>query len=254
MELTGIRALVTGSSQGIGQSIALRFAEDGADVVVNYRTSRDSAEETGARIRAMGRRTAVLEAEVGSVEGSRKLVRDAIAALGGLDVLVNNAGIEIQAPLTEIKEEDYRRVLEVNLTGPLFSTQEFVRHLAAEKRPGKVINISSVHEDLPFPGFTPYCMAKGGLRMMTRNLAVELGPMGITVNNIAPGAIETPMNRAMLSDKERVAALLANIPLGRVGKPPDVASLAAFLASSEADYVTGSTFVVDGGLLWSYHE
>jgi glucose 1-dehydrogenase len=254
MNLTGIRALVTGSSQGIGQSIALRFAEDGADVVLNYRTSRESAVEIGKQIRALGRRCAVLQGDVGSVEGSRTLVRDAIAALGGLDVLVNNAGIEIQAPLTEIKEEDYRRVIEVNLTGPLFATQEFVRHLAGEKRPGKVINISSVHEDLPFPGFTPYCMAKGGLRMMTRNLAVELGPLGITVNNIAPGAIETPMNRAMLNDKERVAALLANIPLGRVGKPGDVASLASFLASTEADYCTGSTFVVDGGLLWSYHE
>jgi glucose 1-dehydrogenase len=140
------------------------------------------------------------------------------------------------------------------MSGPLFLTQAFVRHLAAEKRPGKVINISSVHEELPFPGFTPYCMAKGALRMMARNLAVELGPMGITVNNVAPGAIVTPMNREMLSDPTRVKPLLANIPLGRIGKPPEVASITSFLASSDADYITGSTFVVDGGLLWSYHE
>jgi glucose 1-dehydrogenase len=254
MRLTGRRALVTGSSQGIGQAIALHFAEEGADVAVNYRGSRQSAEETGARIRAMGRKCVVLEADVSRIDAARKLVADSIAGLGGLDVLVNNAGIEIQAPLVDITEEQYRKVIDVNLTGPLFLTQEFVRHLAAAPRPGKVINISSVHEDLPFPGFTPYCMAKGGLRMMMRNLAVELGPMGITVNNIAPGAIETPMNREMLNDPARVKALLANIPLGRVGKPADVASLAVFLASSEADYVTGSSFVVDGGLLWSYHE
>jgi glucose 1-dehydrogenase len=252
--LSGRRALVTGSSQGIGQAIALRLAEEGADVVVNYRSSRESAEETGAKIRAMGRKCAVLCADIGKLEETRKLVADSIAALGGLDVLVNNAGIEIQAPLVEITEEQYRKVIEVNLTAPLFLTQEFVRHLVSEKRPGRVINISSVHEDLPFPGFTPYCMSKGGLKMMMRNLAVELGPMGITVNNIAPGAIETPMNRALLNDPSRVAPLLANIPLGRIGKPPDVAALAAFLASPDSDYCTGATFFVDGGLLWSYHE
>jgi glucose 1-dehydrogenase len=254
MKLAGKRALVTGSNGGIGQAIAIQLAEAGADVVVNYRRNREGGEETAERIRQLGRRSPVIQADVGKIDAARKLVAESIAALGGLDILVNNAGIEIPAPLLEIKEEDYRAVIDTNMTGPLFLTQEFVRHLAAEKRPGKVINNSSVHEDLPFPNFTPYCMAKGGLKMMMRNLAVELGPLGITVNNIAPGAIETPMNRALLGDPSRVAPLLANIPLGRIGKPADVASLVVFLASSDADYVTGATFFVDGGLLWSYHE
>jgi glucose 1-dehydrogenase len=254
MKLAGRRALVTGSDQGIGRAIALQLAEAGADVIINYRRNREGGEETVERIRGMGRQSAVFQADISTVEVARRLVADSIAALGGLDILVNNAGIEISAPLLEIKEEDYRRVIDVNMTAPLFLTQEFVRHLVHEKRPGKVINNSSVHEDLPFPNFTPYCMAKGGLKMMMRNLAVELGPLGITVNNIAPGAIETPMNSALLTDPSRVAPLLKNIPLGRIGQPGDCASLVVFLASSDADYITGGSFFVDGGLLWSYHE
>lgn len=254
MKLEGRRALVTGSDQGIGQAIALQLAEEGANVVVNYRKNRDGGEQTGDRIRQMGRKSAVLQADVGKTDQARKLVEQSIAALGGLDVLVNNAGIEKRAAFLEITEEAYREVVEVDMTAPFFLTQAFVRHLVDGKRPGKVINISSVHEELPFPHFTPYCMAKGGLRMMMRNLAVELGSCGITVNNIAPGAIETPINREMLNDPKLVGSLLQNIPLKRVGKPADVASLAAFLASAEADYITGSTFYVDGGLLWNYSE
>jgi glucose 1-dehydrogenase len=140
------------------------------------------------------------------------------------------------------------------MTAPLFLTQCFVRHLVEQKRRGRVINISSVHEELPFPNFTPYCMAKGGLKMMMRNLAIELGPLGITVNNIAPGAIETPINRSLMSNPKLLEQVLANIPLHRIGQPGDVASAAAFLASPEADYITGATLVVDGGLLWNYSE
>jgi glucose 1-dehydrogenase len=254
MKLAGKRALVTGSNQGIGQAIALQLAEAGADVVVNYRKNREDGEQTAERIRGMGRRSTAVQADISTVAAARKLVADAIGALGGLDVLVNNAGVEIPAPLLEIQEKDYRQVIDVCMTAPLFLTQEFVRHLAAEKRPGKVINNSSVHEDLPFPNFTPYCMAKGGLKMMMRNLSVELGPLGITVNNIAPGAIETPMNKDLLADPSRLKPLLANIPLARLGKPSDCASLVVFLASPDADYITGATFFVDGGLTWSYHE
>jgi len=135
-----------------------------------------------------------------------------------------------------------------------FTTQAFVRHLLAAKRPGKIINTSSVHEELPFPHFTPYSMSKGGLKMMTRTLAIELAPFGITANSIAPGAIETPINRKLLSDPEKLRALLGNIPLGRLGAPGDIAGVAAFLASSDADYITGATIVADGGLLWNYEE
>jgi glucose 1-dehydrogenase len=181
-------------------------------------------------------------------------VDDSIAALGSLDILVNNAGIEKHAPLLDVKEEDYQAVIQINMTAPFFLTQAFVRRLADRKRPGKVINISSVHEELPFPNFTPYCMAKGGLKMMMRNLAIELGPSGITVNNIAPGAIETPINRTLMNDPKLLNAVLQNIPLRRIGQPADVASLAAFLASPDADYITGATFFVDGGLTWNYSE
>jgi glucose 1-dehydrogenase len=254
MKLQGKNALVTGSNQGIGQAIALKLAEEGANIVVNYRKGREGGEETGNRIRQMGRKCAVIQADVGEIDQARKLVEDGAGALGGLDILVNNAGIEIRASFLDITEADYRAVVEVNMTAPFFLTQAFVRRLVDARKPGKVINISSVHEELPFPHFTPYCMAKGGLKMMMRNLAIELGSCGITVNNIAPGAIETPINRQLMSDPKLLGPVLENIPLRRIGQPGDVASLAAFLASPDADYITGSTMYVDGGLLWNYSE
>jgi glucose 1-dehydrogenase len=254
MQLQDRNALITGGDQGIGQAIALAFAEKGANVAVNFRKNRQGADETAGLIRKLGRKAAVLQADVGHIAEARKLVEDAIAALGPLDVLVNNAGIEKRASFLDVTEEDYRAVVEVDMTAPFFLAQTFVRHLVDARRPGKIINISSVHEELPFPHFTPYCMAKGGLRMMMRNLAVELGSCGITVNNIAPGAIETPINKELMANPELLKKVTKNIPLGRIGKPEDVASLAVFLASSDADYVTGSTFYVDGGLLWNYTE
>ena len=254
MRLEGKKALVTGSDQGIGQAIAIEFAREGADVAVNYRANRAGAEQTRDAIEKIGRRAAVVQADVGVPTETQKLVGQSIEALGSLDILVNNAGIEKRAAFLEVTESDYRTVVEVNMTGPFFLSQAFARHLVERHRTGKIVNISSVHEELPFPHFTPYCMAKGGLKMMMRNLAIELGSCGITVNNIAPGAIETPINRKLLSDPQALAALQSNIPLHRLGKPPDVAHVAVFLASAEADYITGATIVVDGGLLWNYSE
>jgi glucose 1-dehydrogenase len=254
MKLSGKNALVTGSDQGIGQGIALRLAEEGADVVVNYRKNRDGAEATSAQIRQMGRRTAVVQADVGEPADARRVVEEAVKALGSLDILVNNAGIEKNAPFVDVTEEDYRAVIGVGMGGPFFCTQSFARHRRDVKGPGKVINVSSVHEELPFPHFTAYCMAKGGLKMMMRNLAIELAELGITVNNVAPGAIETPINKKLLNDPKLLEPLLANIPLKRLGQPSDVAGVAAFLASADADYITGATIVVDGGLLWNYSE
>jgi glucose 1-dehydrogenase len=252
--LSGRRVLVTGSSKGIGRGIALRLAQDGADVVVNYNSDPGGADAAVAEIRALGRHAVALKGDVGTVDGVRTLIADSVKALGGLDVLVNNAGIERHAAFWAVTEADYDAVLNVNLKGVFFATQAFVQHCRAAGQPGRVINISSVHEDLAFPNFAAYCAAKGGLRMLTRTLAVELGPLGITINNIAPGAIETPINAALLNDPVKLASLKGQIPLGRLGKPEDVSGLAAFLASAESAYVTGSTYFVDGGLTVFYQE
>jgi glucose 1-dehydrogenase len=252
--LPGRRVLVTGSSKGIGRGIALRMAQEGADVVINFNTDPKGAEEALADVLATGRRGVAIQGDTSSVDGVRALVSQSAEALGGLDVLVNNAGIEIEAPFWEISERDYDRVLDVNLKGVFFGTQAFVQHCRAAGHGGKVINISSVHEDLAFPNFAPYCASKGALRMLARTLAIELGPLGITINNIAPGAIETPINAKLLNDPVKLEALTRQIPLARLGKPADVAGLAVFLASADSDYVTGSTYFVDGGLTVFYTE
>ncbi len=196
----------------------------------------------------------IIRADLSNVDEVRRMIAESIHHFGKLDILVNNAGIEHHAKFEEVTEADYDAVMNINLKGVFFTTQEMVKHLLATQRAGKIINISSVHEELPFPNFTAYCSSKGGLKMLTRNLAVELGRYGITINNVAPGAIETPINTKLLNDPEKLGALLNNIPLGRLGQPQDVSSLVAFLASSDADYITGTTFFVDGGLLWNYQE
>jgi glucose 1-dehydrogenase len=254
MSLKGRNALVTGSSKGIGRAIATRFAQEGANVVVNYHSDPRGAEEAVADITALGVRGVAIQADLGSVASLRSLIEQSIAALGSLDVLVNNAGIETHAPFWDVTEADFDHVLAVNLKGVFFATQAMVQHLRTTGRKGRIVNISSVHEELPFPNFAAYCASKGGLKMLTRNLAVELGPLGITINNIAPGAIETPINTKLLHDPVKLNALVSQIPLARLGQPDDVAGLAAFLASDAASYVTGATFTVDGGLTWFYQE
>jgi glucose 1-dehydrogenase len=254
MRLENKIALITGSSQGIGRGIALRFAQEGADVVINYNRTAQGAEEALREVEATGRRGLIVQADLGKVADIRRLIGTAVEHFGRLDILVNNAGLETHAPFWEVSESDFDKVLNVNLKGVFFATQEFVRHLMTTQRRGKIVNISSVHEELPFPNFTAYCASKGGLKMLTRNLSVELGALGININNIAPGAIETPINTKLLNDPQKLGALLAQIPLGRLGQPGDVSGLAVFLASRDADYVTGATYYVDGGLTWHYEE
>jgi glucose 1-dehydrogenase len=254
MKLAGKIALITGSSQGIGRAIAERFAQEGADVVINYNRTPSGAEDALRNVEAMGRRGLIVKADLSKTAEVRNLIATGIEHFGRLDILVNNAGVETHAPFWEVTEEDYDRVLNVNLKGVFFATQAIVRHFLSTKRPGKIVNISSVHEDLPFPNFAAYCVSKGGLKMLTRNLSVELGQFGITINSIAPGAIETPINTKLLNDPQKLNALLTQIPLTRLGKPSDVAGLATFLASADADYVTGATYFIDGGLTWNYQE
>jgi glucose 1-dehydrogenase len=253
-KLAGKVAFVTGSGQGIGQAIAIRLAEEGADVVVDDRVIAESAQQTVAAIEKLGRRVVAVQGDLSNPEDDRRVIDEAVAKLGKLDILVNNAGVERRADFWDVTEADFDFVIKINLRGTFFITQDFVKHLRATNRPGRIINISSVHEELPFPHFSSYCASKGALKMLCRNLAIELAPLNITINNIAPGAIETPINKTLLNNPQLLKALLDNIPLGRLGQPSDVSGLAAFLASDDAGYITGSTFVVDGGLLWNYQE
>ena len=252
--LAGKVAVVTGSSSGIGQSIAVRLASEGAAVVVNFAGRPEGAEATKATIEAAGGKAISVQADVSKIADTQNLIDQAWQQLGSCDILVNNAGIEKGSDFWDTPEADYDAVLAVNLKGPFFLTQAFVRKLRDAKKPGRVINISSVHEDMVFPHFATYCASKGGMRMLMRDLAVELGPLGITVNNVAPGAIATPINASMMSDPAKLDPLLRNIPLGRLGTPEEVAGLVAYLASEEAGYITGSTYVMDGGLMRNYHE
>ncbi|WP_293030219.1 glucose 1-dehydrogenase [Pandoraea sp.] len=247
-------ALVTGSAQGIGRAIAVRLAQEGAKIVVEDRQDADAAEQTLAQVRAAGSDGCVIAGDVGRVHDAHSVVDAAVAKLGRIDVLVNNAGVERNAPFLDVSEADYDLVLDVNLKGAFFMTQAFVHHLRDTRRSGRIVNISSVHEELPFPHFTSYCASKGGMKMMMRNLAIELAPLGITVNNVAPGAVGTAINNKLLHDPKELGALLANIPLKRLGKVEDVANAVLFLASDEASYITGTTVYVDGGLLWNYSE
>ncbi len=252
--LQGKVAIVTGASSGIGQGIAKRLGCEGAKVIVDYVGTPEGAEETERAIQAVGGEGEIVQADVTRSEDIHKLVDTAWTRFGIADILVNNAGMEKKSDFWDTPEADYDKVMAVNLRGPFFLTQEFVRRLRAAAKPGRIVNISSVHEDMAFPGFATYCCSKGGMRMLMRDLAVELGPLGVTVNNVAPGAIATPINKSLLEDKPKLDALLHNIPLGRLGTPDDVAGVVAFLASNDASYITGSTFVVDGGLLWNYSE
>ena len=221
--LDGKVVAITGGSQGIGLAIAQRFAAEGADVAFCYRSNKAGADEAALGIQKMGRKAAGFQCDVGNVSEGQKFVSDTVAQFGEIDILVNNAGLERHADFWDATESDYDTVMNVNLKAVFFITQAFVKHRIQVKAGGKVINISSVHEELPFPHFTSYCASKGGVKMLTRNLSIELAPLGITINNIAPGAIETPINSKLLNDPVKLNALLGNIPLKRLGKPEDVA-------------------------------
>ena len=252
-------AVITGGDQGIGLAIAQKFAAEGADIALCYRSNKTGADAAVSSIQQLGRKAAAFQCDVGIVTQGQKFMADAAAQFGHLDILVNNAGLERRADFWDATEADFDAVLSVNLKGLFFITQAFVRHRMASPGPdqkpgGKIINISSVHEELPFPHFASYCASKGGVKMLTRNLSIELAPLGITINSIAPGAIETPINKNLLNNPAKLSSLLENIPLKRLGTPEDVANMAVFLASPDSNYATGATFFLDGGLTWNYQE
>ena len=250
----GKTVLITGAGRGIGRAIAVKFGQEGANVIVNDLRDDDNAKETIKQVEASGAKAFFIAADISKVDSVQNLINSAVLAFGQLNILVNNAGVEIRAPFWEITEQQYDIVMNVNLKGMFFLTQAFVKYLLQIKLPGVIVNNSSVHEELPFPNFTVYCASKGGMQMVMRNLAVELGPLNIRINNVAPGAIKTPINADLLSKPELIGALQNNISLKRLGEPEDVANVIAFLASDEARYVTGSTYYVDGGLAYHYTE
>ncbi len=247
-------ALVTGSSQGIGAACSLRLASEGADVIFNGRTLDERGESLMKQVTDMGRKAHFLEADVSKMQNVVKLVQDATAVYGHLDILVNNAGVEKNNDFWNVTEEEYDFVMDTNLKGVFFGIQAFVKYCKDQQRPGVIVNMSSVHEEIVFPHFAAYCASKGALKMLTRNLATELAPLNMRVNNVAPGAIATPINQKLLNNKEQLDNLLENIPMRKMGTPEDVAALVAFLCSDDAKYVTGSTYFVDGGLTYHYEE
>ncbi len=248
MRLEGKVALVTGGDTGIGSGICRRFAQDGADVVIDYAGDTAPADALVQQLTGMGCRAIAIKADISDQAAVNMLFQQAIAAFGKVDILVNNAGIEKRAAFLDVTLDDFEKVIAVNLRGAFLCAQAAARDMV-KRNEGRIINISSIHEDVAFPEFVPYACSKGGMRMLMRTLAVELAQYQITVNNVAPGAIATPINKATLVDPEKVAALNALIPLGHLGDPDDVAAVAAFLASPDAAYVTGSTYYVDGGMV-----
>lgn len=247
--LEGKVAIVTGASGGIGAAIATALAEAGARVTVNYHRSADEAQRVRQGIVDAGGQALVVQADVTRLDDLQKLVDQTVEHFGRLDIMVNNAGYESRTPVLDSSEEDFDRVLAINLKGAFFGVQRAARQMVKQGEGGRIINISSVHEAWPMPGNAPYCCAKGGVAMLTRNGGVELAEHRIGVVGIAPGAIATAMNQKTLGDPTTRKALEQAIPQGRVGKPEEVADLAVYLASDKARYVTATTVFIDGGMM-----
>jgi glucose 1-dehydrogenase len=253
--LKGKNVLVTGGSSGIGQAIAVRFAEYGANVAINYLRQPEEAADTESQVQACvakvqqeGVQDVLVRGDVSKEDDVVQMVTAAIDGLGGLDVLVNNAGIQISRPSHELSSEDFDKVLAVNLRGSFLCAREAIKHFIAEEKPGSIINVSSVHQVIPKPDYLGYSTSKGGMQNLTRTLALEFAGRGIRVNGIGPGATVTPINRAWIDDPEKRKAVEEHIPMQRAGDADEMAGVTAFLASDDAAYITGQTIFVDGGL------
>jgi glucose 1-dehydrogenase len=253
--LEGRNVLVTGGSSGIGQAIAVRFAEYGANVAINYLRRPEEAADTEKQVQACvakvqreGVRDVLVGADVSNEDEVVRMVAEAVGQLGGIDVLVNNAGIQISRPSNELSSDDFDKVLAVNLRGAFMCAREAIRHWLDEDKPGSIVNVSSVHQLIPKPDYLGYSVSKGGMQNLTRTLALEYAGRGIRVNGVGPGATITPINRAWVDDPEKRAQVEEHIPMRRAGTADEMAGVTAFLASDDAAYITGQTLFVDGGL------
>ena len=251
----GKNVLITGGTSGIGQATAVRFAEHGANVAINYLTTPGEAAETEEQVVAClqkvqqhGVRDVLVQGDVSSEQDVVRMVGEACEGLGGLDVLINNAGIQISRPSEQLASAEFDQVLAVDLRGAFLCARQAIRRFLADEKPGVVINVSSVHEVIPRPSYLSYSISKGGVGNMTRTLALEYARRGIRVNGVGPGATITPINRAWTEDPVKMEIVAGHIPLGRAGTADEMAGVCAFLASDDAAYITGQTIFVDGGL------
>ncbi len=249
MLLAGKVAIVTGGDSGIGHAICLALAQAGASVTINFHRNQAAAEATLQQITQASGKALVMRGDVSNPKDIQKLVDETVGAFGRLDVMVNNAGMETRASLFDTTEEQFDLVIGVDLKSAFFGTQIAARQMIQQGGGGHIINISSVHEDWPMPGNIAYCCAKGGMRMLTRTAGVELAPHGVFVVNVAPGAVETPIDAATLADPVQKARLDAAIPQGRVAQPAEIANLVTWLASDQASYTTATTYFIDGGIM-----
>ena len=242
-------AIVTGGNSGIGAAIVLELARQGANIVIDYVFHPEAAVALEKEIAALGDQAIGVEADVSRVQDLQKLVDAAVSKFGRLDIMVNNAGVETRTSVLDTSEAQYDKVLNINLKSAFFATQVAARQMIKQGGGGRIINITSVHEDWPMPGNTAYCLSKGGMRMLTRTAGVELAPHNVLVVGVGPGAVATPINLATMTDPALLAKLNAAIPLGRMARPEEIASVVAFLAGDGASYLTAMTIIADGGMI-----
>jgi len=247
--LEGKVAVITGAGTGIGQGIAIAMAKAGASIVVDYVGKAEVAQDSIDQIEKLGGKVIGVNADISNPDDVAMLIQKTVEAFGKVDIFVNNAGIEKKFAFIDYPLDEWQKIMAVNLTGPFLCSQAAAKQMIAQGNGGRIINISSIHEDLPLLTNAPYCASKGGLRMLMRTIAVELAPHKITVNNIGPGAVYTPIDKDVEENKAMNDAILAEIPLGRWGRPEEIGNLAVYLASDQASYITGSTHFIDGGML-----
>lgn len=249
MNLKGKVAIVTGGNSGIGAAIVLELAKQGANIVIDYLSHKESTDALEKQVASLGDQALGVKADVSQISDLQKLIDAAVKQFGKLDILVNNAGIETRTSILDTTEEQYEKVLRVNLKSAFFGTQIAAKQMIRQKTGGKIINISSVHEDWPMPNNVAYCLSKGALRMLTRTAALELAKENIQIINVAPGAVATPINQVTMKNPALMEKLNEAIPMGRMAKPEEIAKVVAFLASSGASYMTATTVFVDGGMM-----
>jgi glucose 1-dehydrogenase len=251
MTLHGKVAIVTGGNTGIGKAVVLALAAEGASIVIDYVADPDATEALERQVRALGDQVTAVEADVSKVSDLETLIATAVKAFGRLDIMVNNAGIETRTSVLDTTEAQYERVLDINLKSAFFGTQLAAKQMITQGNGGRIINMTSVHEDWPMPGNTAYCLSKGGMRMLTRTAGVELAPYDVLVVGVGPGAVETPINTATMNDPAALKKLDAAIPIGRMAKPEEIGSVVAFLAGPGASYLAATTIFADGGIMQS---